>query len=74
MLMKNGYPVQFVDSCVKEFLNKRYNRSTLPKDNLEKTEKAKYLVFRIPFLGAIFMQIQNEPNSKRTSTIFQTAH
>jgi len=69
MLMNNGYPVQFVDSCIKDFLNKCYNRSTLPKDNLEKTEKAKYLVFRILFSWRHF-----HANSKRTSTIFQTAH
>jgi len=58
MLMKNGYPVQFVDSYIKDFLNKRYNQSTLhkEKDNQKKMEKAKYLLFKILFLSTCYIQ------------------
>ena len=43
----NGYPIQFIDTCIKQFLQKRY----VTKAN-QVTVNKKQLLIVLPFLGA----------------------
>ena len=54
ILIKINYPLSFIDSCIKSFLNKLYTRKivvpNVPKRN----------VFKLPFLGSTSFQIRKK--------------
>ena len=52
ILIKNNYPVNFIDSCVKSFLNKLYT----PKVMVPNVPKRKYFV-KSTFIGSTSFQI-----------------
>ena len=55
ILMKNNYPLNFIDSCIKSFLNKLYTRKVVvpnvPKRNV---------FVKLPFLGSTSFQIRKK--------------
>ena len=55
ILIKNNYPLNFIDSCIKSFLNKLYT----PKVVVPNVPKRNVFV-KLPFLGSISFQIQKK--------------
>ena len=55
ILMKNDYPQNFIDLCIKSFLNKLYT----PKVIVQNVPKKNFFV-KLPFLGSTSFQIQNK--------------
>ena len=53
ILIKNNYPLNFIDSCIKSFLNKLYT----PKVVVRNVPKRNVFV-KLPFLGSNSFQIQ----------------
>ena len=51
--MKNNYPLNFIDSCIKSFLNKLY----IPKVVVLNVPKRNVYV-KLPFLGSTLFQIR----------------
>ena len=69
-LLKNGYPLSFVNKCIRQFFNRKFN-SKRPEQT--QTKPSTYLLFRFPYLDSIFHHIEKElhqytkthlPNSK----------
>jgi len=59
MLARNGYPLSFVDNCIKEFFNIKFEHN--PKVQAETKERPyKYIIFHLPYLGLVSMHLQNE--------------
>ena len=56
ILIKNNYPLNFIDSCIKSFLNKLYT----PKVVVPNVPKRNVFV-KIPFLGSTSFQIRKKP-------------
>ena len=55
VLMKNNYPLNFIDSCIKSFLNKSYT----PKLMVPNVPKRNVFI-KIPFLGSTSFQIRKK--------------
>ena len=55
ILMKNNYPPNFIDSCIKSFLNKLYT----PKVIVQNVPKRNVFV-KLPFLGSTLFQIRKK--------------
>ena len=55
ILIKNNYPLNFIDSCIKSFLNKLYT----PKVVAPNVPKRNVFV-KLPFLGSTLFQIQKK--------------
>ena len=53
--MKNNYPPNFIDSCIKSFLNKFYT----PKVIVQNVPK-RYVFVKLPFLGSTWFQIRKK--------------
>ena len=56
-LLKNGYPLSFIDKCIREFFNRKFNPKR-PKQT--QTKPSTYLLFRLPYLGSISYHIEKE--------------
>jgi len=60
MLMRNGFPPAFICSCIRKLLTKqRIPKEEINQSNISPTRK-KYIVFRLPFIGAYSYNIQQE--------------
>ena len=57
MLGRNGYPAYFLDSCVRRFFNRKYDKML---SHLEKRKNCRPVIARLPFLGDISMQLRKE--------------
>ena len=55
MLIKDNYPLNFTDSCIKSFLNKSYT----PKVVIPNVPKRNVFV-KLPFLGSTSFQIRKK--------------
>ena len=55
ILMENNYPPNFIDLCIKSFLNKLYT----PKVIVQNVPKKMFFV-KLPFLGSTSFQIQKK--------------
>ena len=71
ILVKNNYPLTFIDSCIKSFL------STLYKPDVMVPNVPKRNIFvKVPFLGSTLFQIRNKLlklfNDKLTSSNLKT--
>ena len=55
ILIKNNYPLNFIDSCIKSFLNKLYT----PKVMVPNVPKRNVFV-KLPFLGSTLFQIRKK--------------
>ena len=60
ILIKNNYPLNFIDSCIKSFLNKLYT----PEGIVPNVPKENFFV-KLPFLRSISFQIR-----KKLQTLF----
>ena len=56
-LLKNEYPLSFIDKCVQQFFNRKFNPKR-PKQT--QTKPLTYLLFRLPYLGSISHHIEKE--------------
>ena len=56
-LLKNGYPLSFIDKCIREFFNRKFNPKR-PKQT--QTKPSTYLLFKLPYLGSISHHIEKE--------------
>ena len=54
MLGRNGYPAYFLDSCVRRFFNRKYDKML---SHLEKRKNCRTVIARLPFLGDMSMQL-----------------
>ena len=57
MLGRNGYPAYFLDSCVRRFFNRKYDKML---SHLEKRKNCRTVIARLPFLGDMSMQLKKE--------------
>ena len=57
MLGRNGYPAYFLDSCVRKFFNRKYDKML---SRLEKCKNCRTVIARLPFLGDMSMQLKKE--------------
>ena len=64
-LLKNGYPLSFIDKCIREFFNRKFNPKR-PKQT--QTKPSTYLLFRLPYLGSISHHIKKELTSTQKPT------
>ena len=55
ILMKNNYPPNFIDSCIKLFLNKFYTPDVIVQNVPKRSAFVK-----LPFLGSILFQIRKK--------------
>ena len=63
LLMKSNYPPNFIDSCIKSFLNKLYTpKVAVPERNV---------FVKLPFLGSTLFQIRKKLQKLLTSCYFQ---
>jgi hypothetical protein len=58
-LAKNGYPRNFVDTCINQLLNKKHHSNSC-KDSSEDIKPDMYTVVKFPFLGDVSHHIRNE--------------
>ena len=56
-LGRNGYPAYFLDSCVRRFFNRKYDKML---SHLEKRKNCRTVIARLPFLGDMSMQLKKE--------------
>ena len=56
-LLENQYPLNFIDKCIREFFNRKFNPKR-PKQT--QTKPSVYLLFRLPYLGSISHHIEKE--------------
>ena len=56
-LLKNGYPLSFIDKCNRQFCNRKFNPKR-PKQTQAKPSP--FPLFRLPYLGSIFHHIEKE--------------
>ena len=52
MLGRNRYPAYFLDSCVKRFFNRKYDKML---SHHEKRKNSRTVVVQLPFLGDMSM-------------------
>ena len=57
MLGRNGYPAYFLDSCVRRFFNRKYDKML---SHLEKRKNCRTVIARLPILGDMSMQLKKE--------------
>jgi len=60
MLAKNCYPSSYIDNCVKDLLNKKHMETKIMEKKTKKN--IKYVVFKLPYLGPVSIQVQTEIN------------
>ena len=61
MLSRNGYPKYVLDICMREFFNRKF--TTKPLRSKKKDPTQKKILIRLPFLGALCVQICNDLKS-----------
>ena len=57
MLGRNGYPAHFLESCVRRFFNRNYNKML---SHHEECKNCRTVIARLPFLGGMSMQLKKE--------------
>ena len=57
MLSRKGYPKYVLDKCIPEFFNFKF--TTKPLLSKKKDPTPKKILIRLPFLGALSVQIRN---------------
>ena len=55
MLGRNGYPAYFLDSCVRRFFNRKYDKML---SHFEKRKNCRTVIARLSFLGDMSMQLK----------------
>ena len=61
MLSINGYPKYVLDKCKREFFNRKFTTASLHSKKKDSTQKK--ILIRLPFFGALSVQIRNELKS-----------
>ena len=56
-LLKNGYPLSYIEKCIRQFFNKKFNPRH-PKQT--ETKPSTYILFRLPQLGSISHHMEKE--------------
>jgi len=61
-LLKNGYPLQFIDNQICRFMNKKHqiqqsSNNQLPKPHIS---KVLHIIFKLPYIGDPSLHIQKE--------------
>ena len=56
-ILKNGYPLSFIDKCIRQFFNRKFNPKC-PKQT--QTKPSTHLLFRLPYLGSISHHIKKK--------------
>ena len=59
-ILKNGYPLSFIDKCIRQFFNRNFNPKR-PKQT--QTKPLTHLLFRLPYLGSISYHIKKKKTS-----------
>lgn len=57
IIFKNGYPLPFIDSCVKKFFQKRQQRAAAANNAVEVNEE---LTIVLPYLGTVTTQLKTK--------------
>ena len=65
ILLKNGYPVSFIDNCVKLFLNKVKSQ---PKDPVQLAPKLELLLC-LPYMGVVSLKLRKRLLSTLSSSL-----
>ena len=56
-ILKNGYPLNFINKCIRQFFNRKFNPKR-PKQT--QTKPSTCLLFRLPYLGSISHHIKKK--------------
>ena len=77
MLSRNGYPNNFLDRCIQQFLNGKYGVTQQRGAPAEPSPSPKYVSLQLPYLGSISNNIRQELSSfirqgcsEREATLF----
>jgi len=63
MLSRNGYPNNFLDRCIQQFLNRKYGVTQQRDASAEPSPSPKYISSQLPYLGSISNNIRQELSS-----------
>jgi len=63
MLSRNGYPNNFLDCCIQQFLNRKYFVTQQRDTPAEPSPSPKYISLQLPYLGSVSNNIQQELSS-----------
>jgi len=63
MLSRNGYPENFLDRCIQQFLNRKYGVTQHRGALAEPFPSPKYISLQLPYLGSISNNIRQEISS-----------
>jgi len=63
MLSRNGYPNNFLDRCIQQFLNRKYVVTQQRDAPAEPSPSPKYISLQLPYLGSISNNIRQELSS-----------
>jgi len=63
MLCRNGYPDNFLDRCIQQFLNRKYVVTQQRGAPAEPSPSPKYISLQLPYLGAIPNNIRQDLSS-----------
>ena len=64
-LLKNGYPLSFIDKCIQQFFYRKFNPKRYKQTQ---TKPSTYLLFRLPYLQGLHFPLHR----KRTSPVHKT--
>ena len=67
MLSRNGYSKYVLDKCIREFFYRKFTTKSLLLKKKDSTSKKIFI--RLPFLGALLLQIRNELKPFSTNTL-----
>jgi len=63
MLSRNGYPNNFLDGCIQQFLNRKYGVTQQRDAPAEPSSSPKYISLQLPYLGSVSNNIRQELSS-----------
>ena len=63
MLSRNGYPNNFLDRCIQQFLSRKYVVTQQRDTSAEPSPSPKYISLQLPYLGSISNNIRQELSS-----------
>ena len=63
MLSRNGYPNNFLDRCIQQFLNSKYGVTQQRGAPAESSTSPKYVSLQLPYLGSVSDNIRLELSS-----------
>jgi len=70
MLSRNGYPNNFFDRCIQQFLNRKYGVTQQRDAPVEPSPSPKYISLQLPYLGSVSNNIRQELSSKMVLSRF----